>query len=608
MKLLVKRLLILVLVLGVAGAGFAMFNKKGKAKKDETTYEYGTVGKGDVRSFVTATGVIQPWKIVDVKSNVSGKIDHLYVDLGARVKAGQVIAKINRVDPQSAFDQAKADVDAAMARVAQARANLTQQRAQTNARIASARKSLESARARYAQANANNNVQPEITISTIAQARAALSSAEKQVTQAEQSRQGLQQQLEQLKEVTIPLNIASVEANVDQSKANLTTMEQEYRRQRDLSGLGYVALRDVQATYAQLATAKASVRTAEQRRTTLKRENEISIRELQARLNEIDSRVDESKARVIQAQATLRLAEQSNNNQNDVRGFELAATKAAVEQSEADLKAAVAELTQITVRQREIDAAEAQTVRATATLSRTTQDLSFTDVTAPRDGIVIAKSVEEGTVVPSSRNAFGSTSALLQIGDTSKLWVVCDVDETDIGEVSEQQKVTVKVDAYPSLLIDGKVIRIDPQAKVEQNVTLIPVTVEISTPDPKFLPGMNATCEFITGESLKVVTVPNEALKESEGIYKVMVKTSDKPKEVEVEVGLAGPDVTEIRSGLNEGEEVVTRTIEPEKAEATNPFNPFGGMGGRGGGRGGGGAGGGRGGGGGAGGGGGGRR
>jgi len=592
MKLLVKRLLILIVVLGVAGAGYAAFNKNGKSKKNEITYEYGTVGRGDVRSFVTATGVVQPWKIVDVKSNVSGRIDKLLVDLGSRVKAGQSIALINRVDPQSSFDQAKSDVDAAKARVAQAEANWTQQMAQTNARIAASKKALESSRARLAQAKANNAVQPSITISTIAQARAALVSAERQVNQAERSRQQLDQQLQQLKEVTIPLNVASTEANVEQAMANLNTMQAEYQRQRSLSSQGYVALRDVQATYAQLATAKASVRTAEQRRTTLKRENEISIRELTARIDETDSRIDEAKSRVVQAQATLRLAEQQSGNQNDVRGFELAAAQAAVEQAQAELVSAEAERTQIVVRRREIDAARAQTVRAGATLSRTAQDLEFTNVTAPRDGVVIAKNVEEGTVVPSSRNAFGSTSALIQIGDVSRLWVVCDVDETDIGQVTKDQKVTVKVDAYPSLLIDGKVIRIDPQAKVEQNVTLIPVTVEIAEPDIRFLPGMNATCEFIVDEATSVVTVPNEALKESDGIYKVMVKNGAKPKEVEVEVGLAGPDVTEIRSGLNEGEEVVTRTIEPEKAETNNPFSPFGAGGRGGGGRGGGGGGG----------------
>lgn len=607
MKLLVKRLVILLLVLGVAGGGYAMFGKNKKSKKDEVTYEYGTVGRGDVRSFVTATGVIQPWKIVDVKSNVAGRIDRFgpenpadpngkRIDLGSRVKEGQLIAMIDPTDTKTAFDQASADLKSAEARKAQAIINLKQQKAQTRARVAAAKQAVAAAKARLASADESRKVQPLLTDSAISQAKANLSSAQKAVAQAQQSKEQLEQQLKQLREVTIPLNIETVESNLEQAKANLQTADAEYQRQRNLQGMGYVALSDVQTAYARMATNKAAVRTAEQRKQTLRKENDLQVKELQARIDEAAARIEAQSAGVEQAQAALKIA-QSNAVQNviQVRAYE--AAQAALDQAMQDEKAAEAELNQIQFREREIETADAQIVRGKAAVDQAKTNLGYTEIRAPRTGIVITKSVEEGTVVPSSRASIGSTNALLQIGDVSRLWVVCDVDETDIGQVTVGQKVTVKVDAYPSLLIDGKVIRIDPQAKVEQNVTLIPVTVEIAEPDPRFLPGMNATCEFIVDEVTNVVTVPNEALKESDGIYKVQVKTGGKPKEVEVEVGLAGPDVTEIRSGLNEGEEVVTRTIEPEKAEANNPFNPFGGMGrggrgGGGGGRGGGGGGG----------------
>jgi len=596
MKLLVKRLVILILVLGVAGGGYAMFNKNGKSKKNEVTYEYGTVGRGDVRSFVTATGVVQPWKIVDVKSNVAGRIDRFgpenpaqpngkRIDLGSRVKEGQLIALIDPTDTKTAFDQASADLLSATAKKEQAVISLRQQRAQTAAKVAAAKNAVAAARARLASASASKTVQPILTDSAIAQAKANLDSAKKAVAQAEQSKQQLQQQLRQLKEVTIPLNIETVDSNLQQSKANLQTADAEYQRQRNLQGMGYVALSDVQSAYARMATNKAAVRTAEQRKQTLRKENDLQVTELQSRIDEADARIDAQKAGVQQAQASLQIA-QSNTVQNEIQSQAYEAAQASLEQAKQDQKAAEAELNQIAFREREIDTAKSQIVRGEAAVSQAKTNLGYTEIRAPRSGIVITKTVEEGTVVPSSRASIGSTNALLQIGDVSRLWVVCDVDETDIGQVTVGQKVTVKVDAYPSLLIDGKVIRIDPQAKVEQNVTLIPVTVEISEPDPRFLPGMNATCEFIVDEVTNVVTVPNEALKESDGIYKVQVKNGAKPKEMEVEVGLAGPDVTEIRSGLNEGEEVVTRTIEPEKSETNNPFSPFGGRpgGGRGGG------------------------
>ena len=93
-----------------------------------------------------------------------------------------------------------------------------------------------------------------------------------------------------------------------------------------------------------------------------------------------------------------------------------------------------------------------------------------------------------------------------------------------------------------------------------------------------FRPGMNAECEFIISEVKNVLQVPNEALKDTDGEYTVQQLVAGKPQDKPVEVGLAGPEYTEIRSGLEEGEEVITKTIVPQKAEVTNPFGgPFGG-------------------------------
>src|SRR5687768_10810258 len=110
MNLIVKRSLLATVVLAVVGGGYAAANKNGKAKKkDETTYEYGQVERADVRSFVTSTGIIQPWKIVDIKSNVDGRIDTMYVDIGDRVKKGQPIMDIDPTNPRTALEQTEAD-------------------------------------------------------------------------------------------------------------------------------------------------------------------------------------------------------------------------------------------------------------------------------------------------------------------------------------------------------------------------------------------------------------------------------------------------------------------------------------------------------------------
>jgi HlyD family secretion protein len=572
----IRRVIVAVIVVAVGYAGFSFVRSRAGSKKAETTYEFGTVTRGDIRSTVTATGVIQPWKMVEVKSNVGGRVDRLFVDLGDRVRAGQVIALIDPTDTKAAADKAEADLTAARAREDQARANLRMQEQQTRAQIAAATSAVRSAEARLAQAEASARAQPLLTESEIAQATASLESARKSVAQAEQSKRTLEQQLATLRDVTIPLNTRTVETNVDQARANLLTMESEYRRQRDLLAMGYVAKSDVENTFARLATMRATLETARQRMQTLEKENELQLAEMRSRIDQAQASIDEAQARVRQVEANLAVAE-TNRVQNEIRAKERDAAAAALEQSREQLRSARAELQLLTVRQREITAAKSQIVGGMATLHQAKINLEYTKIVAPRDGVVLVKSVEQGTVVPSSRQAFGTTGALLQLGDTSRLWVVCNVDETDIGSVNEGQRVDVRVDAFPARLLGGKVIRIDPQAIVEQNVTLIPVTVEIDMPSADFRPGMNAECDFIVAEVNDVLMVPNEAVKERDGVSSVQQLVDGKPVDVQVEVGLAGVDTTEIRSGIEEGAQVITKVIVPQKAETTNPFGgPFG--------------------------------
>ncbi|HTE17803.1 MAG TPA: biotin/lipoyl-binding protein, partial [Armatimonadota bacterium] len=138
MKTLVKRLLTLAVILGLIGGGYVVFARNAASKKPTITYETGQAATGNIRSFVTATGIIQPWKVVDVKANVAGRIDKLYVDLGATVKAGQAIADIDPTDTRTALEQANADLQSARAREQQAQASVEQQKMQAASRVASA--------------------------------------------------------------------------------------------------------------------------------------------------------------------------------------------------------------------------------------------------------------------------------------------------------------------------------------------------------------------------------------------------------------------------------------------------------------------------------------
>ncbi len=502
-----RRLVAVALIVLIAAAVITVRRRGGE---DGVTYEFGTVTHGNVRNSVSATGTIQPWKVVDIKSNVAGRLDKLTVDLGDTVQAGQLIALIDPTDPQVAVTQARSDVASAQANVVQTAAAST--------------------------------AQPSLTKQSILQAEAGLISAQKSVSQSIQSKQQLEEQLSSLQDVTIPQSLESAKGDLEQASANVDAQQAEYSRQQQLLAKGYSSKSEVEAAFAKLATLKAALNNAKQHQSTIQRQNQLSIRQLKAQIAQASASIEESRAREKQQEAALASAR----------------TNSYLDQ----------------VRREQYKAAKSQVIRSRAELKQATTTLSYTRITAPRSGIVITKNVEEGTVVPSSRGSIGSTNALLQIGDTSQLWVVCQVDETDIAQVLVGQKVSVMVDAYPDLKVRGRVIRIDPQAKLEQNVTTIPVTVEVRNPDPRFKPGMNVDCTFIVSEVKDVLVVPNEALKQTpKGAMFVQTLVEGKPKDVPITTGLSGDEVTEVKSGnLHEGQEIITRINLPEKAAANNPL------------------------------------
>ncbi len=144
-----------------------------------------------------------------------------------------------------------------------------------------------------------------------------------------------------------------------------------------------------------------------------------------------------------------------------------------------------------------------------------------------------------------------------------------------LERVHDGQTARVKFDAFPDSPVPGKVVRIDPQTTVVQGVTMIPVTVQLDQPDARFEPGMNATCDFIAAQAKNVLTVPNEAIHGAGRRPSVNELVNGKVVQVPVTTGVAGQDTTEITSGLNEGDAVITRIMRPQqKGQQTN--NPFG--------------------------------
>jgi HlyD family secretion protein len=139
--------------------------------------------------------------------------------------------------------------------------------------------------------------------------------------------------------------------------------------------------------------------------------------------------------------------------------------------------------------------------------------LEDADVRAPVAGTIIEKDVERGTVIASATSNVSGGTTLLKMADLNLVQVRTLVDETDVGKIQPGQHATVTVDAYPNRTFDGTVLKIEPQAQTEQNVTVFPVQVRIENKEGLLRPGMNTEVEIHVGQREGVPAVPNAALR-----------------------------------------------------------------------------------------------
>ena len=224
-------------------------------------------------------------------------------------------------------------------------------------------------------------------------------------------------------------------------------------------------------------------------------------------------------------------------------------------------------------------------------VKRAQTDLGYATITSPIDGIVLSKEVEEGQTVASSFN----TPTLFKIAqDLTDMRVIADVDEADIGEVKEGQRVTFTVDAFPNDTFEGKVTQVRQQATTESNVVTYEVVISAPNQDLKLKPGLTANVNIYTMEVKDVLAVPAKALRftpndamlnEGETItdtnakQKLWVKEGPNIKALAVETGMTNGTLTQIVSGVNAGTEVLTDVQngqmdeEPEES-GSNPFMP----------------------------------
>jgi HlyD family secretion protein len=391
-----RRLIIWGIVVGVIVlliAGGVVAATRGGTKIDPT--KLAKVEKGDLAKSVVATGKVTPITKVEVKSKASGIVKNLAVDYGDRVKKGQLLAQLDKVEIEAQVAQSKAALEAA-------EANLTS-------------------------------------------------------SQADYER-----------------------AKVDAEGPDVPPLKRAYDRAIGMAKDGVVsqsALDDAEKNYTMAV----------------------------------------NKQNVAKAQATVLKAK-------------IAQSQATVEQDQANLK-------------------------------QLEEQLSYTDIVSPIDGIVLSRDVEMGDAVSSILVLGSSATLVMTLGDTSEVYVKGKVDESDIGKVYLGQRARIKVESFKDKTFEGKVTKISPMGVEKDNVTTFEVRVSIQNPGGELKAEMTANAEIILDEHKNVLQIPEGAL-----MYDKDKKASveipdphgkDGKKKIAVNIGISNGAKTEVLSGLKEGDEVV---------------------------------------------------
>ena len=216
---------------------------------------------------------------------------------------------------------------------------------------------------------------------------------------------------------------------------------------------------------------------------------------------------------------------------------------------------------QIGVDSARLKQARAQVQQAQAGLQQLEEQLSYTTIVAPMDGVILSRDVEIGDAV-SSILVLGSTATLVMTeGDINEVYVQGKVDEADIAHVYMAQPARIKVESFRDRVFDGKVTKIAPLGVEKDNVTTFEVRVSINNPGGELKANMTANAEIILDEHKGVLMVPESAVM-YDNQKKASVEIPDKnqkegKRKIPVTVGLSNGSVTEVLSGLKEGDQVV---------------------------------------------------
>ena len=205
--------------------------------------------------------------------------------------------------------------------------------------------------------------------------------------------------------------------------------------------------------------------------------------------------------------------------------------------------------------------AKAQVAQAKAALSNAEENLRYSTVTSPIEGVVLSKDVEVGDAVSSILVLGSQATLVMTLGDTKEVYVRGKVDEADIGKVYLGQAARIVVESFKDKTFQGKVTKISPLGVEKDNVTTFEVRVSISNATGELRANMSANAEIILEERKNVLLIPESAAifdkNKSTSVEILDPKADNGRKKVAVKLGISNGVKAEVTSGLAEGQKVI---------------------------------------------------
>jgi HlyD family secretion protein len=517
-------------VVAIAGGIFALSRQ---STSDTTTVDSDTVNvsRGNIVSIVTGSGNIAADNSLDLTFQTSGVIAEVLVKENDKVSKGQRLATLDTRDLAAQVASAKAALDSAEARFTQiAQGNsLPSEISSAQAAVASAQAQLKSARENLAALRKPSTEQ--------------LSAAELRVTQAEASLQTTRDSASATKS----------KAEIDLSKASETLIQAQSRYQSARDDWKWVLDYGTDPTNSRrrlgdseingyrdaFVQAESSVRSAEQ-----------SVEQAQITVNNAR---EAEKSNVTQAEQVLKDAQIQLEALRNPTASNIAAAEATVEQNEAALEQAKANLDKLVVPGTESDVVIQQAAVEQAKQSYVQAQLRLENATivAPFDGIIATVHVIAG------QSATAATTAI-SIIDREPLHLDLKLSENDIVLVQNGDSAELSIDALPDWQQIGTITSISPAADTSSGIAAYRARIDFTDGDARVLVGMTANASIVVEERNDILVIPNSALLPKGTGRVVQIRGADgQITEIDVTTGLSDGIYSEVLSGLEEGQEII---------------------------------------------------